>query len=442
VTDVNPYVTELLGYTHAEIVGKPLWEFGPFSDTNASKGKFRRLHKAEYARYGDLPLEASNHEIKRVEFASNLYMVDGKPVVQCNIREISARLHAEAGARQEHEEMAALVVALRERDAGMQALNRMNAMLLSCTVKEEAYKVISLMAGDVFHKHSGAVAIMPSHGPYLETVARWGGEALMQPTFNMHDCWAIHRGQPHDVVSGAEGLLCSHFVRQPAEGSFCLPLTVQGETLGLLTLTGIGAAAESARRNERQLAESVGEALKLSLSNLQLREKLREQATHDALTGLPNTRYLDETLARESHRAARARSPLSVAMLDLDQFKQLNDALGHRAGDAFLRRVGTLLRGTLRKSDIAVRYGGEEFLIVLPDSSIVDALARVAQICERVRGITIPDAEPGLGPITVSAGVAGAEAHGITVQELIRAADHALYSAKQAGRDRVVVYNG
>jgi PAS domain S-box-containing protein len=283
VTDVNPYLTELLGYTHAEIVGKPLWEFGPFRDTNASMGKFRNLQTAEYVRYDNLPLETRNHEIKRVEFVSNLYLVDGTPVVQCNIREISARLHAEAGARQEHAEMAAVVVALRERDAEMQALNRMNALLQSCTVKEEAYKVIALMAGDVFHERAGAVAIMPSHGPHLETVARWGGEPLMEPAFTMHDCWAIRRGQPHDVGSGGEGLLCSHFIRQPAEGSFCLPLTVQGETLGLLTLTGTAAAGESARRNERQLAESVGEAIKLSLSNLQLREKLRDQAAEGSL---------------------------------------------------------------------------------------------------------------------------------------------------------------
>jgi diguanylate cyclase (GGDEF)-like protein len=263
---------------------------------------------------------------------------------------------------------------------------------------------------------------------------------LMESTFNLEDCWAIRRGQPHEVLRANEGLACTHFVHQPEGGSFCLPLTVQGETLGLLSLTGMAATDGNARRNEHQLAESVGEAIKLSLSNLRLREKLKEQATHDSLTGLFNIRYLEENLPRELHRAARAGTPLSVAMLDLDHFKRLNDALGHHAGDAMLREVGSLLRVTLRKSDTAVRYGGEEFLLVLPDSSLPDTLQRIGEICALVKRIAIPEIEGAIGPMSVSAGVAAAGEHGSTAQELIRAADNALYSAKQAGRDRIVVY--
>jgi diguanylate cyclase (GGDEF)-like protein/PAS domain S-box-containing protein len=440
VTDVNPYLTALLGYTHGEIVGKALWEFGPFRDTAASKSKFRQLQNAEYVRYDDLPLESKNKEIKRVEFVSNLYLVDDKRVVQCNIREITERVQAEDGARREHQEMAALVVALKERDIEMQALNRLNDLLQTCTVKEEAYRVISLMAGDLFHSRPGGVAIMHPEDQHLETVARWGGESLMEASFNLEDCWAIRRGQPHEAA-GHEGLVCTHFLRQPEGGSFCLPLTVQGETLGLLTLTGSSADQGIARRNDHQLAESVGEAVKLSLSNLRLREKLKEQATHDSLTGLFNVRYLEENLPRELHRAARAGTPLSVAMLDLDHFKQLNDALGHHAGDSMLRELGNLLRETLRKSDTAVRYGGEEFLLVLPDSSLPDTLQRIGEICALVKRIVIPDARAGVGPMTVSAGVAAAGEHGSTAHELLRAADNALYSAKRAGRDRIVVYS-
>jgi diguanylate cyclase (GGDEF)-like protein/PAS domain S-box-containing protein len=440
VTDVNPYLTAMLGYSHAEIVGKAFWEFGPFRDTAATKSKFRQLQDVEYLRYDDLPLETRSHEIRHVEFVSNLYMVDSKRVIQCNIREITERLNAEDGARREHAEMAALVVALKERDAQMQALNRMNDLLQTCTVKEEAYKVITLMAGELFHTRSGAVAVLHPEELHLETIARWGTEFLMQPTFNIEDCWAMRRGQPHEVLNADEGLTCSHFIHQPEGGSLCLPLTVQGETLGLLTLTGIASADANARRNERQLAESMGEAIKLSLSNLQLREELKEQATHDSLTGLLNIRYVDENLPRELHRAARAGAPLTVAMLDLDRFKNLNDTLGHHAGDTMLREVGNVLRETLRKSDTAIRYGGEEFLLVLPDSSLADTIQRVQEICDLIRGIPIPDATPGVSPMTVSAGVATAGEHGGTAQELIRAADNALYSAKQAGRDRIVVY--
>jgi diguanylate cyclase (GGDEF)-like protein/PAS domain S-box-containing protein len=442
VTDVNPFLIEFLGYSRAEIIGKAFWEFGPFRDTAASKSKFRQLHHVEYLKYDNLPLESKSGEVKSVEFVTNLYLVDGERVIQCNIREITDRLRAEDGVRKEHEEMTSMVTALRQRDVEMQAINRMNDLLQTCTVKEEAYKVITLMAGDLFDLHPGAVAIVHPEDQHLETVSRWGGEVHMEPIFKMQDCWAIRRGQPHEVSGDGEGLPCTHFISQPDGGSYCLPLTVQGETLGLLTLTGKSAQADGTERNYHSLAQSMGEAVKLSLSNLRLREKLKEQATHDSLTGLFNIRYLDEYLPRELHRSARAESPLCIAMFDLDHFKRLNDTLGHHTGDGMLRDVGTLLTGTLRQSDMAIRYGGEEFLVVLPDSSLADAIQCVEQIRAGITAILIPEANGRVGQMTVSVGVAMAGEHGETAKELIRAADNALYSAKQGGRDRVVVYSG
>ena len=442
VTDVNPFLIDFLGYSRDEIIGKAFWEFGPFRDTAASKSKFRQLHHVEYLKYDNLPLEAKSGEIKSVEFVTNLYLVGDKRVIQCNIREITDRLRAEDGARREHQEMATMVTALRQRDVEMQAINRMNDLLQTCTVKEEAYKVITLMAGDLFDLRPGAVAIVHPEDQHLETVSRWGGETHMEAIFKMQDCWAIRRGQPHEVSGTGEGLPCAHFSSQPDGGSYCLPLTVQGETLGLLTLTGKSAQADGTERNYHALAQSMGEAVKLSLSNLRLREKLKEQATHDSLTGLYNVRYLDEYLPRELHRAARAESPLCIAMLDLDHFKRLNDTLGHHAGDGMLRDVGTLLSETLRQSDMAIRYGGEEFLVVLPDSSLADAMQCVEQIRAEIKAIAIPEANGRVAQMTVSVGVAMAGEHGTTAKELIRAADNALYSAKQGGRDRVVVYAG
>jgi diguanylate cyclase (GGDEF)-like protein len=219
-----------------------------------------------------------------------------------------------------------------------------------------------------------------------------------------------------------------------------VPLTVQGETLGLLCFIGAATRKGEHQVSQQQLAVTVGEAVKLSLSNLRLREKLREQATHDPLTGLFNRRYLDESLPRELHRAQRGNSPLCVAMLDLDHFKRLNDTFGHDAGDSLLRELGQVLHEKLRKSDIVCRYGGEEFVLVLPDSSLANAWQRVEQIRVLIKELQIRHGEHLLGMMTVSAGIAGAREHGSTARELMRAADNALYAAKQAGRDRVVVY--
>jgi diguanylate cyclase (GGDEF)-like protein len=127
-------------------------------------------------------------------------------------------------------------------------------------------------------------------------------------------------------------------------------------------------------------------------------------------------------------------------MLDIDHFKRFNDAFGHDAGDWALCEVGRVLRENLRKSDISCRFGGEEFVLVLPDSPLADARQRVEQICVLIKKLEFRHREQLLSPVAVSAGVAAAPEHGSTPEELLRAADDALYAAKQAGRDQVAVY--
>jgi diguanylate cyclase (GGDEF)-like protein/PAS domain S-box-containing protein len=440
ITDVNPFLEDLLGYSHAELLGKTLWEIGAFRDIAASRAAFRQLQSQEYIRYENLPLETKGQQRRQVEFVSNLYLVDGRRVIQCNVRDITARKHAEESLRKANDDLLALVAELQKHDREMKLLNRMNDLLQTCATQEEAYQVIALMAGELFAGQSGCLAILHAWDQYLETVARWGEAAPVESIFSLEDCWAMRRGQPHEVVDPQAGLLCRHFVHEPGTGYFCVPLTVQGETLGLVCLIGAATRKGEHQVSQQQLAMTVGEAVKLSLSNLRLREKLREQAIHDLLTGLFNRRYLEECLPRELHRARRGNSSLCVAMLDLDHFKRFNDTFGHDAGDSLLRELGQVLCEKLRKSDIVCRYGGEEFVLVLPDSSLANAWQRVEQIRVLVREMQIRHGEHLLGMMTVSAGLAGAYEHGSTARELLRAADDALYAAKQAGRDRVVVY--
>ena len=136
----------------------------------------------------------------------------------------------------------------------------------------------------------------------------------------------------------------------------------------------------------------------------------------------------------------RAHASLCVAMLDLDEFKRFNDTYGHDAGDSLLRELGRLLLGKLRKSDISCRYGGEEFVLVLPDSSLADAKQRIEQMRSQIKELRIPHGDQVLRALTVSAVVAQADDHTANPGELLRAADTALYAAKNAGRDRVIVY--
>jgi len=434
ITDVNPFLEDMLGYSHTELIGKALWEIGPVKDIAASQDALRRLQNKEYIRYENLPLETKAGQHIQVEFVSNVYLVDGWRVIQCNVRDITARKTAEEGMRTANDELLASVAELQRRDEEMKSLIRLNDMLQSCTTQVEAYQVVAHVAIELFAGQSGCLAFWSGSDQHLETVASWGDETILKSSFSLEDCWALRRGKLHEVSDPRTDLLCHHFVHQPQTGYLCVPLIVQSGTTGLLCLTG---AAERVLGSvtRQQLAVEVGETIKLSLSNLKLREKLREEAIHDPLTGLFNRRYLDESLSRELHRAKRRNSPLSVAMLDLDNFKPFNDTFGHDAGDALLRESAQVMRDKLRKSDICCRYGGDEFVLVLPDSSMADTRQRVEQICVVMKETQIrPDT------ITVSAGIAAASEKGSTAAELLQAADTAMYAAKQAGKNRVVVY--
>jgi diguanylate cyclase (GGDEF)-like protein/PAS domain S-box-containing protein len=440
ITDVNPFLQDMLGYAESEFIGKELWEIGAVKDIAASQEAMRQLQNSEYIRYEDLPLETKAGERKQVEFVSNVYLVNGWRVIQCNIRDITARKRAEASAQMANAELLASVGELQRRDREMQLLNQMNDLLLSCKTLAEAYQVISLTAGDLFPGQNGCLAILQGTDQHLEVVARWGLELIMQSAFSLEDCWALRRGQLHEVVTPQAGLLCHHFIHSPETGYLCLPLTVQGETLGVLCLMDSAIRKGKHQSGLRQLAVTVGESIKLSLSNLKLREELRQQAIHDPLTGLFNRRYLDETLPRELHMAQRRNTPLCVVMLDIDGFKQFNDSFGHGPGDTLLREFGGVLREHLRKSDISCRYGGDEFVLVLPDSSIAATQERVEQIRIFLKLLEIHYGKQVLGVITLSAGIAQTPEHGTTASELLQAADEAMYAAKQAGRDRLVIY--
>lgn len=166
---------------------------------------------------------------------------------------------------------------------------------------------------------------------------------------------------------------------------------------------------------------------------------LREQSTRDYLTGLFNRRYMEETLERELLRAARKKLSLGLIMLDVDDFKLFNDVHGHAAGDIILRGVGSLLLSHVRGEDVPCRYGGDEFIIILPDASRVATYERAESLCEYVRQFHFKFEDQPLGIVTLSLGVAIFPDHGSASDIIMRAADEALYRAKHAGRGQVAV---
>lgn len=189
---------------------------------------------------------------------------------------------------------------------------------------------------------------------------------------------------------------------------------------------------------QRQQAE---ERLQEQLNEISaLRDLLREQAMRDALTGLYNRRYLEEMLTREVARAEREHEKIGILMLDIDYFKNFNDTYSHRAGDELLRAMGQMLQAKTRRSDITCRYGGEEFIIILPDAGAEDCRQRAEEIRQMFKELTI-DYQGQTLSTTISIGVAVYPDHGLTGDNVLAGADQALYQAKRTGRDRVVVYS-
>jgi diguanylate cyclase (GGDEF)-like protein/PAS domain S-box-containing protein len=331
-------------------------------------------------------------------------------------------------------QLAQATAAVEQREGRTALVDELNATLHACNSLEEAYALLGTPAIRLFPQMNGGLALS-DRASQLKTVVQWGGKRLMVPDFALDDCWGLRRGQMHILDEPGKGAACRHFTSRPEGASLCLPLVVHGDTLGLLHLDG-GAGLD---RDERRLAVRFGDVIKIGLADLKLRERLRVQAIRDPLTGLFNRQYLEETLLRECQLALRRKSPLSVAMLDIDHFKQFNDSFGHEAGDEVLRELGRLLRTAVRSSDIACRYGGEEFVLVLLDADLTTAVSRLDQICLDIksrqcvyRGRTLPS-------IAVSVGLSEFPIHGQSPGEILRAADEALYAAKNAGRDRVAL---
>ncbi len=171
-----------------------------------------------------------------------------------------------------------------------------------------------------------------------------------------------------------------------------------------------------------------------------LQSQLREQAIRDPLTGLFNRRYLDETLERELSRAEREGYPLCIIMMDIDHFKEVNDVYGHEAGDVVLKSLSDTVTARIRHGDFACRFGGEEFVLVMPNIRIEVAKERAAELHRTIEDLNIPYGRFNLS-ITISMGVACYPVHGKTKDELLRASDRALYNAKHSGRNCVMVHH-
>lgn len=433
---------------------EPMFGFAPGGFTRTVEAFLARVHPADLpvlrqAIKSAIKLDRNysiehrivwpNGTVRWVAETGDVYRDDDNRAVRLIgiIQDITARRQAEEALRQSNKQLAASLAALQIHTQDLTHINEMNEILQTCVREEEIHQVFGHMAQTLALGDGGMLALLRPPGRILHSAATWGDASGMDALFQLDDCWGIRRGQAYEPSMSHPGLRCAHFRPSADYITLCQPLVVQGEILGLITIRANADIGEAAWQRIRQLSVTLGEALKLALSNIRLREALREQATRDPLTGLFNRRYLDETLPRELHAHLRENQPLALAILDLDNFKRYNDTWGHEAGDQVLIEVSRILSEHLRASDIACRFGGEELVAVMPGAELQEARDRIARIANLLRDAEIHIGERPLPPVTFSAGIALAPLHGDNADALLRAADQALYAAKQAGRDRI-----
>ncbi|WP_024547886.1 diguanylate cyclase domain-containing protein [Siccibacter turicensis] len=325
----------------------------------------------------------------------------------------------------------------QERDADWETrklLARMTRRLQGCDSYSDIILATTVFAPHIIPNAGGQLYILDDHIDLMRCVAHWllpeGGESSFAP----EHCWALKRGHLHSPLRDAVDMPCAHVPAELSARAICVPLIAQNKIIGLLSFTNHTPESEP----PYIYIELMAETLALALANQKLRESLTRKATFDALTGMRNRTDLDDTLHAAIEQAKASQSVLSCMMLDIDHFKKLNDTWGHEAGDKVLTEIAAIIAGCLKNSGTAFRYGGEEFLIILPDMNEAQTRALAEAILENVASHPMRYDAQLIGPVSVSIGLA-VWPHHARSDNLVRAADLALYHAKENGRGQIRV---
>jgi diguanylate cyclase (GGDEF)-like protein/PAS domain S-box-containing protein len=443
VVSANPAAADIAGRHASKIEGQEwrsvLEMLGPSGDKLAPGASPVDLALATGRRHqGEVRLvKPDGVQLPVIASCNPLNRADGGIVL--TLSDISELRSAERAVNDRAEELATLNRELKQTSEATNRLVKLGELLQACVTFQEAFSVVGSAMPDFFDGLSGTVHLTSASRNLVDEMAHWGEIRSSVGQFSPEDCWALRRGQEHVAGPGMLTPRCNHITENGGRGYVCMPLAAQGETLGIVHLCEPDAADRPNWLAARQqVLRGVVDTLALALANLRLRETLRQQSIRDPNTGLYNRRYLEETSSRELRRMERTAQPMALIMLDVDHFKQFNDTFGHEAGDLVLKQVATTLLDHARESDVVSRYGGEEFALMMPATSLADAAERAEALRKAIKQLHLTHRGRTLGTITASFGVAAFPELGASWVEIVNAADRSLYQAKADGRDRVV----
>lgn len=347
---------------------------------------------------------------------------------------IAAAMYLAKHLRREHDLLEQRVA---ERTEEVYHLQNFGTLLSACKDMEETRDIIEKIVPNLLPRVRGSLSLFRASRNLLEGAATWGGAWPGSENYIPDECWGLRTGRTYPSEDVQAARRCGHLDTEHDQFTLCIPMAAHGETVGVFSL--VKDSKEPFNTAERQMAFLIAEQVSLADANISLRNSLREQAIRDPLTGLFNRRYLLESMEQEIRRAERINDTFVVMMLDVDFFKKFNDTHGHDAGDLVLAKLGKVFTKAIRGHDIACRYGGEEFTILLTSGGRDLAVSTAERLCNMVREVEIVQGSTLLSGLSVSIGCAIYPDHGSTPADLLKAADDALYRAKKNGRDRCVL---
>ncbi len=363
--------------------------------------------------------------------------------------DVTQRIRGEEALLEANQELSSTVGKLRRSNREVSALYEMGGLFQLCRSLDEVYQIVVSTSEKFFPNDSGSLFILNQADNVLEKIVEWGETPLEQcMTFQTESCLALLSGRPHMSAGDGTEFHCPNMARISGCTYLCVPLIAQGQTLGLYRQYHFAVQPEtndegsSDISHRQRLVVAMTEHISLAIANMKLRETLHAQSIRDPLTSLFNRRYLDDAMLREIAQAERKEYPLGVMMIDIDHFKLFNDTYGHAAGDMLLVTFANEMTGFFREYDQVCRYGGEEFLCIIPDMELETVRQRAETLRKLASKLRVHHLGLSLGQVTISVGIAMYPQHGSTRDELVRAADAALYRAKHNGRNRVMVAEG
>jgi diguanylate cyclase (GGDEF)-like protein len=336
---------------------------------------------------------------------------------------------------------------LERHDQEISLINDMNAALQASLSIGEIYEWIKKYCIQLLPITSGILYIANPSKNFLELKAQWNTPKVVANFFHPDQCWALRQGKLYKFLDKDKSIPCKHLSKaNPKTPYFCIPLLAHNDMIGLLYIEF--KKFDDIPKNQiihllktyESILYNIADHIALAISNIKLRDILKNSSLHDPLTTLYNRAYLDEYLLKDILLAKREKNTISIIMIDIDHFKDINDKFGHEAGNFVLKQFAQVILNHIRETDIACRYGGEEFLLLFSDVSLKETAKILESLRKKISEIKLQFGPQLIDPITASMGVAMYPEHATDAVGLIVAADKALYQSKKTGRNKVTIY--